>query len=67
MQSGTDHATDDERDLIRIELRLDGSSPTGRASSVRGGTREFSGWVGLMSAVDALVANGSWGDNEEEQ
>jgi hypothetical protein len=48
--------TDDEGDLIRIELQLDGSSPTGRLTDGRGRARDFTGWVGLMSAVDALAA-----------
>jgi hypothetical protein len=49
--------SDADSDLIRIELRLDGRSPTGRATATSGGTRGFTGWVGLMSAVDALAAD----------
>jgi hypothetical protein len=56
MKAGSDDDTDAESGLIRVELRLDGASPRGRATAVDGGTRDFSGWVGLMSAVDALVA-----------
>jgi hypothetical protein len=46
----------DERTRICVELELDGCSPTGRATLVGGDTRTFSGWVGLMAAVDRLVA-----------
>jgi hypothetical protein len=56
METDVDRAAHAESHLIQIELRLDGASPIGRASVVGGGTRAFSGWVGLVSAVDALVA-----------
>ncbi len=43
------------RILIDLELELDGSSPAGTASLVGGETRTFSGWIGLVSAVNDLV------------
>ena len=45
--------------MIRIELRLEGSTPAGVATAPGGATRDFTGWVGLMSAVDALAAHES--------
>lgn len=66
MPRGTDVDAAAESDLIRIELRLDGPLPTGHATAVDGGTRSFTGWVGLMSAVDALVA-GDGGGNRPSQ
>jgi hypothetical protein len=62
MQRETDHGAEGERDLIRIVLRLEGYSPTGRVTAVGGATRAFSGWLGLMSAVDALTGR----DDESE-
>jgi hypothetical protein len=46
-------------DLIRIELRLSGSMPVGVATGPAGAARDFTGWMGLMSAVDALVTTAS--------
>ncbi|MDX6718656.1 MAG: hypothetical protein QOJ63_910 [Solirubrobacteraceae bacterium] len=46
---------DDHDGLIQIELRLDGSQPTGVATRPGSEAREFTGWMGLMSAVDALA------------
>jgi hypothetical protein len=46
-------------DLIRIELRLSGSMPVGVARGPAGAAREFTGWIGLMSAVDALSTRAS--------
>ena len=40
---------------IHLELRIDGTAPTGQASLEGGGPRAFSGWVGLVSTVEALV------------
>lgn len=41
---------------IRITLELEPveGPPTGRASA-GGSAQEFSGWIGLMSAIDTLV------------
>jgi hypothetical protein len=49
---------DDRAGVIQIELSLDGSMPVGVATGPDGAARDFTGWVGLMSAVDALVADG---------
>lgn len=54
----------EERRIIQIELELDGASPTGRATLVGGETRSFSGWVGLVSAVDALMGRDDESDAE---
>lgn len=40
---------------ISLELRLSGDSLEGAASSPDGTRREFTGWIGLMSALDALL------------
>jgi hypothetical protein len=41
---------------IQIALWLDGSMPAGVATGPGGAVRDFTGWVGLMAAVDALAA-----------
>lgn len=61
MERDPDDTGSESGDLIRIELRLDGSMPTGRATAADGAARKFTGWVALMSAVDLLA-----GDNENE-
>jgi hypothetical protein len=50
-----DDPSKNEDGLIQIELRLNGSMPAGVVTDGRGGSRDFTGWVGLMSAVDALA------------
>jgi hypothetical protein len=40
---------------VRLELWLDGDSVTGRAIAPGESAREFSGWIGLVAAVEALV------------
>ena len=47
---------DDRAGVIQIELWLDGTMPAGVATGPGGAARDFTGWVGLMSAVDALAA-----------
>jgi hypothetical protein len=42
--------------VIRLELRLDGESPIGRASTPDDGERDFAGWLGLIAAIEALAA-----------
>jgi hypothetical protein len=42
--------------IIRLELQLAGDSLTGRASDGTGAARDFAGWLGLVAALDALVA-----------
>lgn len=41
---------------IHLELVLAGESLTGRARDNSGTTREFSGRLGLLAAIDALIA-----------
>jgi hypothetical protein len=55
MDQAPDDAPDGGAPVIRIELRLAGSMPAGVATGPGGATRDFTGWVGLMSAVDALA------------
>jgi hypothetical protein len=43
--------------VIEIQLWLEGSMPAGVATGPGGGTRDFTGWVGLMSAVDAVAGS----------
>jgi hypothetical protein len=43
--------------VIRLELTLAGDSLTGRASDEHGTTREFDGRLGLLAAIDELVAD----------
>ncbi len=40
--------------MIRLELRLDGQLPTGRASTPDN-ERDFAGWLGLIAAIEALA------------
>jgi hypothetical protein len=47
---------DDQQRVIQIELHLEGSMPVGIATGPDGAVRSFTGWVRLMSAVDALCA-----------
>lgn len=42
---------------IQVELWLDGSMPAGVVTAPSGATREFTGWVALMSAVDSIAAD----------
>ncbi|HEX2233787.1 MAG TPA: hypothetical protein VHG69_10535 [Thermoleophilaceae bacterium] len=49
---------------ISLELSLDGDSVSGHASDEAGARREFSGWLGLMSAIEALIPTDSQGDDE---
>lgn len=43
---------------ISLELQLDQNSLSGRASNGAGASREFSGWLGLLAAIDALLPDG---------
>jgi hypothetical protein len=57
MDQVRDEGPEDQVPPIQVELWLDGSMPTGVATLAGGAAREFTGWVGLMSAVDALAAD----------
>ena len=46
----------DETHTIQLELRFDGAAPTGFARLVDGDPSPFSGWVGLVRAVEELVS-----------
>jgi hypothetical protein len=41
---------------ISLELNLAGDSLTGSASDRDGHQREFCGWLGLVSAIEALIS-----------
>ena len=49
---------------ISLELSVDGDSLAGRAIDEAGTEREFSGWLGLMAAIEALITPDSQGDDE---
>ena len=40
---------------ITVQLELDADSFSGRADDDRGAGREFSGWLGLIAALDELI------------
>jgi hypothetical protein len=48
-------AVDRQTVVIRLELGLINDSLTGRASDGTGAAREFTGWMGLLAAIDALI------------
>jgi hypothetical protein len=51
--------------VIRLELTLAGDSLAGRASDEHGAAREFDGRLGLLAAIDELVA-GPGSDAQDE-
>lgn len=44
-----------ENHEIHLELHLDGAAPTGSARLAGGDSHPFSGWIGLVSTVEALI------------
>jgi len=40
---------------VVIRLRLEGELPSGRATGHDGAERPFTGWLGLMGAIQALI------------
>jgi hypothetical protein len=44
---------------VTLELSVAGDSLTGHASDEAGGRRDFSGWLGLISALEALLSASS--------
>ena len=40
---------------VHVELRFDGTAPTGNVRLADGEPRAFSGWVGLVRVVEELV------------
>jgi hypothetical protein len=42
--------------LLCLEIKPAGDSLTGRARDASGTTKEFSGWLGLTAAIDALIS-----------
>lgn len=49
---------------IRLELTLDGDGLSGRAVGAGDEAREFSGRLGLMHAIDELLATTAGPDND---
>jgi hypothetical protein len=49
---------------ISLELSVDGDSVAGRASDEAGTHKEFSGWLGLVSAIEALITPDSQGEDK---
>jgi hypothetical protein len=43
--------------VVRLELWLDGESPTGLAVGSSDQARQFAGWLGLIAAVEALIGD----------
>ncbi len=41
---------------IHLKVDFDGDLPTGHAYDDRGRAREFAGWIGLVAAVEHLLA-----------
>jgi len=48
---------EDAARVITLELRLDGQSPIGRASTPDHRQRAFAGWLGLIAAIEAVLAD----------
>jgi hypothetical protein len=40
---------------VQLDLRIDGDALSGQAACVPGGVRSFSGFIGLVAAIDALI------------
>lgn len=58
--------TGDGRQItINLELEVDGDTMTGKARTGSGSTRTFSGWLGLIGALDLLVVDGAEGPTGE--
>jgi hypothetical protein len=49
---------------ISLELSLDGDALSGLASVENGESRPFSGWLGLVSAIEALIATNPEGEEQ---
>lgn len=43
---------------VHIRVRLDDASPMGCARDSSGRERNFSGWIGLLAALDELLTRG---------
>lgn len=48
---------------IGLDLDLEGDQLSGTATSDSGAQRAFTGWLGLIAALDALVADPSGGSD----
>jgi len=58
----------DRRIKVTLELELVGDSLSGRVLEPGDEHREFSGWIGLVGVIDALLASGTdGGDSESER
>jgi hypothetical protein len=49
---------------ISLDLTVNGDSLAGRATDEAGTSREFSGWLGLVSVIEELISTDSQGADE---
>ena len=54
------------RTQITLDLEVDDDFLSGRIRNGSGPDRPFSGWLGLMAAIDELLAGAGGGKEEEE-
>jgi hypothetical protein len=47
---------------IEVELRVDGDEIDGRARNGHDEPRNFTGWLGLIGALDVLITDGTHAD-----
>lgn len=52
---------------LTVQLQLDADSFTGRADDDRGAGRDFSGWLGLIAALDELIERAPGRQDERDQ
>ena len=52
---------------VTLPLESAGDCPTGSAIDAAGAQREFSGWLGLISAVEALLCTAASADTGASQ
>jgi hypothetical protein len=53
---------DDDRLHLDLDVDVRGGELAGRVRCSERGEREFTGWLGLLSALDALLGTGDAGD-----
>jgi hypothetical protein len=51
---------------ITLELELDGDTISGHAIDADGNRRKFSGWIGLMGVLDALLEESQHSRNGDQ-
>ncbi len=59
---------DNDHISLSLELDISGESLTGHARNGTGAARSFAGWLGLLGAIDALVAEkGGRASDDQDQ